>query len=121
MIEDTTVLPVGVGVDVVVGVVDVVVGLVGENVERHLGSLLLDVLDEDRYLHGAPDLSPDCGDPGLVAKQGVHGDGVLYDQGGDGDERQDQHVQDEELLSAGSGGVDAVTANFPDSVGHSLE
>ena len=100
----------------VVGDIDVVLGLVGEDVERDLGPLLLDVLDEDRDLHGAPDLPPDGGDPGLVAQQGVHGDAVLYDQGRDGYQGQDQHVEDEELLSAGSRGIDAVTANFPDTV-----
>ena len=65
-------------------------------------------------------LSPDGGDPGLVSEEGVHGDAVLDDEGGDGDERQHQHVQDEELLSAGGGGVDAVAANLPHRVRHPL-
>ena len=99
----------------VVGNVDVI-SLVGEDVERHLGPLLLDVLDEDRDLHGAPDLPPDGGDPGLVAQQGVHSDAVLDDQGRDWYQGKDQHVEDEELLSAGSRGVDPVAADFPDTV-----
>ena len=63
--------------------VDDIVGLVGEDVEGDLGPLLLDVLDEDGYLHGAPDLSPDGGHPGLVAKQRVHGHAVLNNQSRD--------------------------------------
>ena len=65
-------------------------------------------------------LSPDGGDPGLVSEEGVHGDAVLDDEGGDGDERQHQHVQDEELLAAGGGGVDAVAAHLPHRVRHAL-
>ena len=80
----------------------VVLRLVGEDVESHLGPLLLDVLDEEGDLHGSPDLPPDGGDPGLVTEQGVHGDAVLDDQGRDGDQREDQHVEDEELLSTRS-------------------
>ena len=53
---------------------------------------------------------------GVLAQQSVHGDAVLYDQGRDGYQGQDQHVEYEELLSAGGGGIDAVTANFPDTV-----
>ena len=49
-----------------------------------------------------PDLPPDGGDPGLVAQQGVHGDAVLDDQGRDGDQWEDQHVEDEKLLAARS-------------------
>ena len=39
------------------GLVEVAVGLVGEDVERHLGSLLLDVLDEDCDLHRTANLN----------------------------------------------------------------
>ena len=49
-----------------------------------------------------PDLPPDGGDPGLVAQQGIHGDAVLDDQGRDGDQWKDQHVEDEKFLSARS-------------------
>ena len=80
----------------------VVLRLVGEDVEGHLRPLLLDVLDEESDLHGSSDLPPDGGDPGLVAQQGVHGDAVLDDQGRDGDQWEDQHVEDEKLLAARS-------------------
>ena len=86
----------------------------------YLCSLLLNVLDEESYLHGSSDLAPDGGHPGLVAQQGVHGDAVLDDQGGDGNERKHQHVQDEELLSTGSCGIDFVTSNSPDHTFHTL-
>ena len=66
------------------------------------------------------DLSPDGGDPGLVSEEGVHGDAVLDDEGGDGDEGQHEHVQDEELLAIGGGGVNVVAANPPHSVLHTL-
>ena len=49
-----------------------------------------------------PDLPPDGGHPGLIAQQGVHGDAVLDDQGRDGDQWKDQHVEDEKFLSARS-------------------
>ena len=39
------------------GLVEVAVGLVGEDVERHLGPLLLDVLDEDSDLHRTANLN----------------------------------------------------------------
>ena len=39
------------------GLVEVAVGLVGEDVERHLSSLLLDVLDEDCDLHRTANLN----------------------------------------------------------------
>ena len=66
------------------------------------------------------DLPPDGGDPVLVAEECVHGDRVLDDQGRDGDEGQHQHVQDEELLAIGGGGVNVVAANPPHSVLHTL-
>ena len=46
--------------------VDDIVGLICKDVQSHLGPLLLDVLDEDGDLHGAPDLLPDGGHPGGV-------------------------------------------------------
>ena len=49
----------------------------------------------------------------VLAQQSVHGDAVLYDEGRDGYEGQDQHVEDEELLTVGSGGVDVVTTHPP--------
>ena len=52
-------------------------GLIGEDEQRHLRSLLLDVLDEQGNLHGAPDLLPDHADSRLVSHQSVHGDTVL--------------------------------------------
>ena len=39
------------------GLVEVAVGLVGEDVERHLDTLLLDVLDEDCDLHRTANLN----------------------------------------------------------------
>ena len=39
------------------GLVEVAVGLVGEDVERHLRPLLLDVLDEDSDLHRTANLN----------------------------------------------------------------
>ena len=63
-------------------------GLVGEDEERHLCALLLDVLDEDGDLHGSPDLLPDRTDPGLVGHEAAHGDAVLDDQGRDWNQRQ---------------------------------
>ena len=66
------------------------------------------------------DLPPDGGDPVLVAEERVHGDRVLDDQGRDGDEGQHQHVQDEELLAIGGGGVNVIAANPPHSVLHTL-
>ena len=39
------------------GLVEVAVGLVGEDIERHLGPLLLDVLDEDSDLHRTANLN----------------------------------------------------------------
>ena len=66
------------------------------------------------------DLSPDGWDPGLVSEEGVHGHAVLDDEGGDGDEGQHEHVQDEELLAAGGRGVDAVAAHLPHRVRHAL-
>ena len=56
----------------------------------------------------------------LVAEERVHGDRVLDDQGRDGDEGEHQHVQDEELLAIGGGGVNVVAANSPHSVLHTL-
>ena len=38
------------------GLVEVAVGLVGEDIERHLRPLLLDVLDEDSDLHRTANL-----------------------------------------------------------------
>ena len=113
-------------------------GLLGEDEQGDLGPLLLQVLDEERNLHGATDLpkidsweleischaytdlAPDGGDPALVAEERVHGDRVLDDQGRDGDEGQHQHVQDEELLTIGSGGVNVVASNSPHRVLHPL-
>ena len=59
------------------GHVKVSIWVIEEDVERHLGPLLLDVLDEDGDLHGSPDLLPDGGHPGGVGHQGVHGDSIL--------------------------------------------
>ena len=56
----------------------------------YLCTLLLDVLDEDGDLHGAPDLLPDGGHPGGVGHQGAHGDSILDDQCCDRDQRQHQ-------------------------------
>ena len=67
--------------------VKVRIWIVEEDVEGDLGPLLLDVLDEDGDLHGAPDLLPDGGHPGGVGHQGVHCDSILDDQGRDGDQR----------------------------------
>ena len=53
---------------------EVGIGIVEEDVESNLCPLLLNVLDEDRDLHGSPDLLPDGGDPGRVGHQAVHGD-----------------------------------------------
>ena len=81
------------------------IGLVCEDVEGHLCALLLDVLDKEGDLHGAPDLHsthysystqcstqphlfPDHAHPGLVTHEAVHGHAVLDDQGRDGDEGQ---------------------------------
>ena len=44
----------------------------------------------------------------------------MNDQRCDGDEGQDQHVEDEELLARPSGWIDLVASDFPDSVCHSL-
>ena len=66
------------------------------------------------------DLPPDGGDPALVAEESVHGDRVLDDQGRDGDEGQHQHVQDEELLTIGGGGVNVVASHPPHCVLHTL-
>ena len=99
---------------------EVGIGVVEEDVQGHLRSLFLDILDEDRNLHGSSDLLPDGGNSGGVGHQGVHGDAILDDQGRDGDQRQDQHVQDEELLSTGSCGIDFVTSNSPDHTFHTL-
>ena len=73
----------------------------------------MDILDEKSNLHGPPDLSPDSGDPGLVPKEGVHGNAVLDNKGGDWYEWQHQHVEDEELLACLSGWIDLVAANRP--------
>ena len=56
----------------------------------------------------------------LIAEERVHGDRVLDDQGRDGDEGQHQHVQDEELLTIGSGGVNVVASNPPHCILHPL-
>ena len=45
----------------------------------------------------------------------------LDDQGSDGDEGQDQHVEDEELLTRMSCGVDLVASNSPSSVLQTLK
>ena len=90
--------------------------LIGKDKESHLIPLLLDILYEQSNLHGPLHLPPNGGDPGLVAKQWVHGDTVLNDQCSYRDERKDQHVQDKEFLSCSSGGVDLITTNTPGSV-----
>ena len=92
-------------------------------------------MDEHRDLHGAPDLPPDGGDPGGVDHQAVHGhtcqhvstqditkwsNTILYDEGRDGDQRQHQHVQNEELLAARGGRVDLVAAHPPYHTVHTL-
>ena len=101
--------------------VKVSIRLVGEDEQSHLCSLLLDVLDEESNLHGSSNLLPDGGHPGGVTHQGVHGDPILDDQGGDGDEWQHQHVKDEELLTTWCGWVYLVTSNPPDGVLHTLQ
>ena len=81
-------------------------GLVGEDVESHLGPLLLDVLDKQSDLHRPPDLHrteytctqdspdhdpdllPDQAHSRLVTHEAVHGHAVLNDQGRDGNEGQ---------------------------------
>ena len=68
-----------------------------------------------------PDLPANGGDPGLVALQCVHVYAVLYDEGGDGDKGQDQHVQDEQLLAAGGGRVDPAAAEAPYGVPHEVQ
>ena len=54
----------------------------------------------------------------LIVDEGVHVDRVLDDERRDGDERQDQHVEDEELLAGVRGRVDLVAENPPDGAGH---
>ena len=73
-------------------------------------------------------LPPDGGDPVLVTQQGVHVHTVLDHQGRDRDERKHlkqksqlkpfvyQHVENEELLTPRSGGVDLVAPHLPDRV-----
>ena len=80
--------------------IDSRVRLVREDVQRNFCPLLLDVLNEESDLHGPSDLPSDGGHSRLVAKKGVHGDTVLDDQSSDGNQREHQHVQDEELLAA---------------------
>ena len=48
---------------------------------------------EDLYL-----LS-DCSNSGLIPQESIHGDRVLYDKCSDWDQRQNQHVENEEFLS----------------------
>ena len=45
---------------------------------------------------------------------------ILYDECRDGDKWQHQHVEDEELLSTGGGGVDLVTSYPPYHPFHAL-
>ena len=81
----------------------------------------MNVLNKESNLHGSSNLLPYVGHPGCVPHEGVHGHPILDYQGGDGDEWQHQHMEDEELLAAWCGWVDLVTAHSPDCVFHPLQ
>lgn len=72
---------------------------VGEDVERHLCSLPLQVSDELLQGGGPVNLQPNGGGVSPVLQHVDEVDGVLYDESHDGEEGKEEHVEHVEPLS----------------------